>query len=908
MYNLFSPLIKIYKELYVFAYGITGDYGCSLIVLSLFTFIVLYPFNKRAQEIQNKEHKIQSVLSPQIDEIKKQYSGREQYEQLQWLYQRYGYHPLYAIRSALGFVLQIPFLTAAYYMLSGLSEIRGVSWGFIPDLGSPDHLLCGINLLPFIMTLVTVVYAVVMPGIHKKEQLQTVFIGFFFLILLYSAPSALLIFWTCNLLWSLLDSVLGKKLEWLGDYITENELALHIIIALTLTVGLLVPLDIYIKNAGQLWFGFKDILFSFIVDTANYTAILLAVYAICRYKIIKYTYLSLLLGILLGVFLQSYIIGLDYGSFDGHTINWEKYTKFGIINTIIWLLSIIGTCISFRQILLKNENLKKYVKSITFCIILVQCFVFLVNLINNPIQKDFTYEERKACVLTTKNLYEISEKNNIIVFLLDAFDASVFEEIKKNKPEITTLLKDFVFYPDTISSYGYTYYSLPEILTGSLYDIRNSYSDYLAKAWNKNKYYERLRTENYIINLYTNGRYVGQNSPIDNLVTGQAVLDAFTLNQFKKLVVFRIIPHYLKQLCYQQEVILQDTTISDNKNSAYKDDDRGFYIRLKKQGLKINSKYNGSFKFYHLVGMHEPYILDENVNLVKRGAGNYYQQALGALNIVNEYIVQLKKLDKYNESTFFILADHGYINAIGSRPLFLAKYPGTSNSSLKLDYTPKTVSELMPMIFSNYYKSKLSGDKKFPETHYERYYYHEEPKKQVFIKFNVKSPASDINSWIEQGEVRKNSSFNGYYTMGEVIDFSFDGNSDRYKGSGWREKEDWEGSFIVNREAQVIMNIRDISNIANDIAVKVAVSAHLKPSVSRRVELYANDYLLGEFNFDNTSDKINYKKTSASFVVPKRLLIQKTPFVIRFLVDSTKDKANAQYFPVMVERVQLVEN
>ena len=144
--------------------------------------------------------------------------------------------------------------------------------------------------------------------------------------------------------------------------------------------------------------------------------------------------------------------------------------------------------------------------------------------------------------------------------------------------------------------------------------------------------------------------------------------------------------------------------------------------------------------------------------------------------------------------------------------------------------------------------------------------------------------------------------------MGEVIDFSFDGNSDRYKGPGWREKEDWEGSFIVNREAQVIMNIRDISSIANDIAVKVAVSAHLKPSVSRRVELYANDYLLGEFYFDNTSDKIIYKKTSASFVVPKRLLIQKTPFVIRFLVDSSKDKANAKYFPVMIERIQLVEN
>ena len=38
---------------------------------------------------------------------------------------------------------------------------------------------------------------------------------------MYSAPSALLIFWTCNLIWSLLDSVLSEKLERIGDYIEQ---------------------------------------------------------------------------------------------------------------------------------------------------------------------------------------------------------------------------------------------------------------------------------------------------------------------------------------------------------------------------------------------------------------------------------------------------------------------------------------------------------------------------------------------------------------------------------------------------------------------------------------------------------------------------------------------------------------
>ena len=56
MHNLFSPFIKIYKALYLFAYDITGNYGFALILLSLFTFVVLYPFNKKAQQIQSKEH------------------------------------------------------------------------------------------------------------------------------------------------------------------------------------------------------------------------------------------------------------------------------------------------------------------------------------------------------------------------------------------------------------------------------------------------------------------------------------------------------------------------------------------------------------------------------------------------------------------------------------------------------------------------------------------------------------------------------------------------------------------------------------------------------------------------------------------------------------------------------------
>jgi len=358
---------------------------------------VLYPFNKKAQIIQKKEHKIQAVLAPQIAIIKSHYNGREQYEQLQWLYQRYGYHPLYAIRSALGFIFQIPFLTAAYYMLSGLEEIQGIMWGIIPNLGVPDHLMAGINVLPFVMTLVTCVYAFVMPEISRKERLQTVAIGVFFLLLLYNAPSALLIFWTCNLVWSLLDSILSKKLEWLGIFVSKNELALHVIFALSITTGLLVPTEVYIRNVGELWFKYKDILKYLITDSATYFAVLLIIYFICCWRTkIRNIFLAVLTGLLFGVFLQSYIINVNYGMFDGHEIEWSNYTKIGLINTFIWLFCLGAAFEYFKRRKFDFEAIKKIIKPACFLIFVIQCLVLVITLKAYPFQKNIAFEDGKA--------------------------------------------------------------------------------------------------------------------------------------------------------------------------------------------------------------------------------------------------------------------------------------------------------------------------------------------------------------------------------------------------------------------------------------------------------------------------------------------------------------------------------
>ena len=94
----------------------------------------------------------------------------------------------------------------------------------------------------------------------------------------------------------------------------------------------------------------------------------------------------------------------------------------------------------------------------------------------------------ELAVLTEEEMFTISAKNNIVGVLIDAFDASIFEEIQKKNPEELQALKDFTYYPDSISSYGFTDYSLPEILTGKLYDYRIQFPKYLEEACGKIMY------------------------------------------------------------------------------------------------------------------------------------------------------------------------------------------------------------------------------------------------------------------------------------------------------------------------------------------------------------------------------------------------------------------------------------
>jgi YidC/Oxa1 family membrane protein insertase len=205
-----------------------GNVGIALAGLSLTVNLLCLPLYAKAEQLQQKERDIQKRMAKRIASIKRCFKGDEQYMILSMYYRENHYHPIMAMRSSLSLLIQIPFFIAAYSFLSHLDSLQGKSFFFLQDLSAPDVLLSfrffsfsfSINVLPVLMTLINITAGLIYSkGFPLKERIQLYAMSLIFLILLYYSPSALVLYWTMNNIFSLAKNILFKiKNPWKTAY------------------------------------------------------------------------------------------------------------------------------------------------------------------------------------------------------------------------------------------------------------------------------------------------------------------------------------------------------------------------------------------------------------------------------------------------------------------------------------------------------------------------------------------------------------------------------------------------------------------------------------------------------------------------------------------------------------------
>jgi len=216
LYNLIIyPLIQIIEVVYLVVWKVFKNSGYAVLGVSVAVTFLCLPLYIIAENWQERERNIQKKLKPGIDRIKAVFKGDEQYMILSTYYKQNHYHPMMALRSSFGLLIQIPFFIAAYTYLSHLEELRGFSFWFIKDLGAPDAMFkignFNVNVLPIAMTLINCIAgAIYTKGFGLKDKLQIYGMAGIFLVLLYNSPAGLVLYWTMNNILSLVKNIFYK--------------------------------------------------------------------------------------------------------------------------------------------------------------------------------------------------------------------------------------------------------------------------------------------------------------------------------------------------------------------------------------------------------------------------------------------------------------------------------------------------------------------------------------------------------------------------------------------------------------------------------------------------------------------------------------------------------------------------
>jgi YidC/Oxa1 family membrane protein insertase len=245
---IIKPLELLFEVIFSIANRLIGNAGLSIIFLSLAVNFLVLPLYKRADELQDEEREIQAKMASRLKHIKSTFKGDERFFMVQEYYRINHYKPVYALKSSVSVLLQIPFFVAAYNLLSGMQSLQGMRFGFIPDLGKEDALFMignfPVNVLPILMTLINVVSGIIYTKGHPvKEKIQVYGLAAVFLVLLYRSPSGLVFYWLLNNVFSLVKNVFYK--------LKDPKKALNIILAiagLAVIVSTLIRTDLDVRQ------------------------------------------------------------------------------------------------------------------------------------------------------------------------------------------------------------------------------------------------------------------------------------------------------------------------------------------------------------------------------------------------------------------------------------------------------------------------------------------------------------------------------------------------------------------------------------------------------------------------------------------------------------------------------------
>ncbi len=202
--KILSPVVWVMDFVLSLYLQLLNSPGLAVIVLALTMTLVCWPLQKVGKRIEEglslKIAKINEELAPYKSKLK----GEALFLKTEEVYKKHNYHPIKSAGLGMSFLIVLPILLSAIVLLSDHLAFVGKQFFFLADLSKPDAFFKSVNLLPFIMTGITIFDANRRFANDPQTKTRFLVIAVVLFFLVYNLPSALLLYWTTNVLISMI--------------------------------------------------------------------------------------------------------------------------------------------------------------------------------------------------------------------------------------------------------------------------------------------------------------------------------------------------------------------------------------------------------------------------------------------------------------------------------------------------------------------------------------------------------------------------------------------------------------------------------------------------------------------------------------------------------------------------------
>lgn len=476
-----------------------------------------------------------------------------------------------------------------------------------------------------------------------------------------------------------------KVINWINKEIKSNSFLIFSSLFVTFTLFLFAPITLYLSNADEFWFNLYHISGIVVATTVIGFIVITSLGILIKSLLgdkVSFIYETLIFSIGICIYVHSNFLNLRVGDFDGAQIDWGRFRTDMIKNLAIWII-IIAICFVVR--IVKVDFIKNYLKFLPLFLTVLEVTA-LVSMIVTTAGNDIWNRDIK--VYSDADICDMGDEDNIIVFVLDMFDAVSIRQLLEKEPEIFDEMDGFRIYDNYAGMYRYTNPAMDDIV-------------------NNRSYIDALFNDGYEVSIYTDINTAIKPELMEKLRNYTEKTMYFRNIRTKLVLIYKMVacqymPDIVKPYVWLYGDEFNKACVSDDDFNHYITDNGNFRNLVAHREFNVNKGVK-SFKIIHTFGGHDPFYIDADGNDVDPYFDDYYAACRGSFKIMQGYLNKMKANGTYDNSSIIVTADHGWRSdhyGLLTSPMMMIKVKDShgpvtiSNAPVCQDDLPATILKL----------------------------------------------------------------------------------------------------------------------------------------------------------------------------------------------------------------------